>query len=44
MREELSFWGTVAIVAVVAVVVFKLAMASRLGDFVPGGRRAAAVI
>jgi hypothetical protein len=44
MREEIAFWGTVAIVAVLAVVVFKIAMAGPLGDVVPGGRRAAGVI
>ncbi len=35
MRDEVGFWVTVAIVAVVAVVLFKLA-ALRLGDKVPG--------
>jgi UPF0716 family protein affecting phage T7 exclusion len=44
MREELGFWLTVAIVAIVAVVGFKVVAATRLGDVIPGARRAAAVI
>jgi hypothetical protein len=34
MKEELGFWAAVGLVAVVAVVVFKL-VAGRLGDKVP---------
>lgn len=44
MREEAGFWLTVALVAIVAVVVFKLVAASRFGEIVPGARRTAAVI
>lgn len=44
MREELSFWAVVGLVAIVAVIGFKVLMASPLGDLIPGGRRAAAVI
>jgi hypothetical protein len=35
MREEAGFWVTVGLVAVVAVVLFKIA-ALRFGDKVPG--------
>ena len=42
--RELSYWLTVAIVAIVAVVLFKLGAASPLGAKVPGYSSLAAVI
>jgi hypothetical protein len=35
MREELGFWVTVGIVAVVTIALFKLAAASKLGEAIP---------
>ncbi len=36
MREELSFWAAVALVAVAGVIAFKIAASSELGAKVPG--------
>ena len=44
MREELSFWAAVALIAVAAVVVFKVAAASDAGAKVPGLRELADLI
>ena len=42
--RELSYWVTVAVVAVAAVVLFKLGAASPLGAKFPGYSKLAAVI
>jgi predicted exporter len=44
MAAELSTWLTVALVAIVAVITFKLLAASRVGAAVPGLTKLAAFI
>lgn len=44
MREELGFWVSVAVVAVVGVAFFKLLGASKVGEHVPAIRQLAAFI
>lgn len=43
MIREIGFWVVVAIVAVVAPVLFKIAAATPAGDVIPGLRSLAAV-
>lgn len=44
MREELSFWAAVGLIAIAAVVLFKVAAASEAGARVPGLRELAEFI
>lgn len=41
MREELSFWGAIALVAIAAVIGFKVLATSEAGAKVPGLRELA---
>lgn len=44
MREELSFWGAIALVAVASVLAFKILATSETGAKVPGLRELADLI
>ena len=44
LREELSFWIAVGLVAVASVALFKIAAASKAGESIPGLRELAEIV